>query len=68
MPAQTSARIPKYRLHKPTDLAVVRLNGRDIYLGKHAPEESRQGYQQVVSEWMANNRRLAPRRKHVVSG
>ena len=35
MPERTSARIPRYRLHKPTGLAVVRLNGRDIYLGKH---------------------------------
>ncbi len=33
MPDRTRIRIPKYRLHKPTGLAVVRLSGRDIYLG-----------------------------------
>ncbi len=33
MPDQTTIRIPKYRLHKPTGLGVVRLNGHDVYLG-----------------------------------
>lgn len=33
MPAKTSARIPAYRLHKTWGLGVVRINGRDIYLG-----------------------------------
>ncbi len=28
-------RVPKYRLHRPTGQAVVTLNGRDTYLGKH---------------------------------
>ena len=67
MPKRTSARIPKYRLHKPTGLAVVRLNGRDIYLGKHATNESRQRYQQVIAEWLANNRQLIARRALVAS-
>ena len=40
MPDRRSARIPKYRLHKPSGLAVVRLNGRDVYLGQHGTEES----------------------------
>ena len=67
MPERTSTRIPKYRLHKPTVLAVVRLNGRDIYLGKHATDESRQRYQQVVAEWLANSRQLVARRELVAS-
>jgi len=28
-------RLPKYRHYKPKDLAVVRLDGRDIDLGRH---------------------------------
>ena len=34
MPAKTR-RIPAYRLHKPTGQAVVRLESRDHYLGRH---------------------------------
>ena len=63
MPERTSSRIPTYRLHKPTGRAVVRLNGRDIYLGRHGSDESRQCYRQVIAEWLANNRQVAARRK-----
>lgn len=28
-----SFKIPKYRLHKPTGLGLVRIRGRDFYLG-----------------------------------
>ncbi len=28
-------KVPTYRLHKPTGQSVVRLDGRDIYFGKH---------------------------------
>ncbi len=67
MPERTSARIPKYRLHKPTGLAVVRLNGRDTYLGAHSTPESKERYRQVIAEWLANNRQLAARREIVTS-
>jgi hypothetical protein len=63
MPRKRSARIPKYRLYKPTGLAVVRLNGRDIYLGKHGSDQSHEGYEQVIAEWLANRRQLAVRRE-----
>ena len=36
-----STRIPKYRLHSPSGLAVARFNGVDFYLGKHGSQESR---------------------------
>ena len=29
------SRVPSYRLHRPTGLAVVSLGGKDHYLGKH---------------------------------
>ena len=63
MPDKRSARIPKYRLHKPSGLAVVRLNSRDVYLGQHGTEESRQRYEQVIAEWLSNHRLLAERRE-----
>jgi len=39
MPNARRSRIPSYRLYKPTGLAVVRLKGRDFYLGKHCTPE-----------------------------
>ena len=47
-------RIPKYRLHKPTGLSVVRLSGRDVYLGKHGSPASKTAYRKVVAEWLAS--------------
>ena len=57
----TTTRLPKYRLHKPSGLAVVRLSGRDLYLGKHGTSESRNEYQRLISEWLsASGRDLLP--------
>ena len=47
-------KIPSYRLHKPSGLAVVRLNGRDIYLGKHGTEASQEAYHRHIAEWLAS--------------
>lgn len=60
MTTQKTSRIPKYRLHAPSGLGVVRLNGRDIYLGKHGTKESRQEYGRIINEWLANNRLFIP--------
>jgi hypothetical protein len=49
---------PAYRLHKPTGLAVVRLNGKDIYLGKHGTPESLAKYDTLTGEWKNNGRQL----------
>ncbi len=57
MPKNTP-HVPAYRLHKPSGLAVVRLNGKDLYLGRHGSAESQRQYEQVVSEWLANHRQL----------
>jgi hypothetical protein len=43
-------RVPTYRRRKPTGQAVVTLGGRDIYLGKHGPADSRQEYRRLVGE------------------
>ncbi len=48
-----TARIPKYRLHKPTGLGVVRLRGKDIYLGRHGTAESQAEYRRVIAEWLS---------------
>lgn len=53
-----SHELPSYRLHKPKGLAVVRLNGRDIYLGPYGTPESRTAYERVIAEWLANGKQL----------
>lgn len=44
-------RIPTYRLHKPTQQAVVTLDGKDHYLGRHGSPESRGKYDRLIAEW-----------------
>jgi integrase len=51
-------RTPKYRLHRPTGQAVVTLNGRDIYLGKHGTKQSKDAYRQKIAEWSAGGGQL----------
>jgi len=59
MPKQRPHQIPAYRLHKPSGLAVVRLNGQDIYLGKHGTSDSRARYEQAIAQWLASNRQAS---------
>ena len=51
-----SVRVPKYRLHKGTGQALVQIDGRRIYLGKHGTERSRQKYRR-------DHRRVARQRQ-----
>lgn len=45
--------VPKYRLHRATNQAVVTINGRDHYLGKHDSTESRERYAKLIAEYLA---------------
>jgi integrase len=58
--SRRSPRIPKYRLHKPTGQAVVRIQKRDIYLGAHNTPQSRERYDRVIAEWLASGRAPDP--------
>jgi len=58
MPKLPFNRLPAYRSHKPSGQAVVTLDGKDIYLGVHGTAASRAAYEQVITEWIANGRRL----------
>jgi integrase len=49
-----SLRTPKYRRHKAKGLALVTINGRDIYLGKYGSAESQQEYRRLVAEYLQN--------------
>src|SRR5438874_1183111 len=52
MPAKSS-QVPKYRHYKPKNLAVVRIDGKDHYLGKYGTDESRERYRRVIAEHLA---------------
>jgi hypothetical protein len=53
-----SRKLPKYRHQKSRGLAVVRLNGKDHYLGKYGTVESRQAYDRLIAHWLASNRQI----------
>jgi site-specific recombinase XerD len=53
--------LPKYRHYKPKDLAVVRIDGRDHYLGKYDSPESHERYHRLIAEWLAAGRTSPPR-------
>ncbi|QDV27365.1 tyrosine-type recombinase/integrase [Aureliella helgolandensis] len=44
---------PSYRKHKASGKAVVTLNGRDHYLGKHGSADSKRAYARLIAEWAA---------------
>jgi integrase len=56
----SSRRIPKYRHYKPKNLAVVKLNGRDHYLGRYDSPESQESYDRLIAEWLADGRTERP--------
>ena len=53
MPRKTG-RVPSYCLHKASGRAVVRINGRDFYLGPYGSDESHAEYERLLAEWRAN--------------
>jgi integrase len=54
--------IPSYRLHKPSGQAIVSLSGKIFYLGKYKSKASREKYNELVAEYMGNDRKLPPKR------
>jgi hypothetical protein len=58
MPRRPSSNPPKYRTYKPTGQAVVRIQGKDFYLGPHGSVASKREYDRLIAEWHANGRNL----------
>jgi len=48
-----TSHIPKYRHHKAKNLAVVSIDGRDIYLGEFDSPVSHEKYRRTVAEWLS---------------
>lgn len=58
MPRFPQLHVPTYRLHRATGQAIVNLDGKDHYLGRYNTPESRTAYERIISQWMANGRKL----------
>jgi hypothetical protein len=56
-------RLPSYRPHEPTGQAVVTLNGKDYYLGRHGTQMSKDAYDRLMAEWLAGGRQLPAARR-----
>jgi integrase len=52
-----SQRTPSYCLHRASGQAVVRIDGKDHYLGKYGTPDSRAEYDRLIAEWLGNGRR-----------
>lgn len=59
--------IPAYSLHRSSGQAIVRISGRDHYLGPHNSPESREKYDRLIAEWLANGRQPL-RDTHPIAG
>jgi integrase len=55
-----TVQIPKATKHQ-TGQAVVRLNGKDYYLGRHGSAQAQAKYQELISQWLAGGRILPNR-------
>jgi hypothetical protein len=55
--SRKSGSIPAYSLHRSSGQAIVRICGHDHYLGPHNSSESREKYDRLIAEWLANCRR-----------
>jgi len=50
-----SRKIPAYRHQKARNLAVVRIDGKDVYLGEYDSPESKTKYERLIAEWLCRN-------------
>ena len=50
-------RVPKYRHYQPKNLGVVRIQGRDFYLGEYESPQSWEKYHGLIAEHLATNGR-----------
>src|SRR5258705_4406350 len=56
---------PTYCLHRAFGQAVVRIHGRDRYLGPHGSVESHERYERALAEWRAGQLSDPPLNRHL---
>lgn len=52
--------VPGYCLHRASGQAVVRVNGKDHYLGPHSSTESEERYRRIIAEYLTTGTVAAP--------
>lgn len=45
-------KVPAYQLHRASGLAKVRIDGRDVYLGRFGSADSKEQYERLVHAWL----------------
>jgi integrase len=53
-------KVPSYRLHKPSDQAIVVIRGKTFYLGRYGSTESKDEYNRIITEWLAGSATVPP--------
>ena len=61
--SHSKRRVPSYCLHKRSGRAVVRLHGKDHYLGEYGTPESHAEYQRLIQRWLLTNKATTTKRK-----
>jgi len=56
--SKPTQRTPSYCLHRASGQAVVRIDGKDHYLGKYDTPESRAEFDRLIAGWLGNGRCL----------
>lgn len=54
-----SARVPGLCKHRATGQTVVRLNGKDFYLGRYCSSAAKGEYDRRINDWLAHGRQIA---------
>lgn len=48
------SKVPSYRLHRGSGQAIVTINRRDFYLGRHNTPDSRRRYHRLIAEYLSS--------------
>jgi len=59
--------LPGYLLHKASGQAIVVINGKTTYLGRYKSKASREEYERVIADYLANGRKSPPQAKTGIS-
>ncbi len=60
-------RPPSYRFHMASGQAVVTIDGRDHYLGRHGSAPSHERYSQLIAEWSEKNQVSIERTEQLIA-
>jgi hypothetical protein len=52
--------LPQIRRHTPSNRARIRIDGKEFWLGTYGSPESLREYDRIISEYLANGRKLLP--------